>query len=393
MRAAERTLEEDLGRMMALAREAGDLALSHLAGGQSAEAWNKPGGRGPVTEADLAVNRLCASVLQGARPDYGWLSEETFDEPGARDRARVWVVDPIDGTRAYIDGTPDWCIGLAIVEEGEAVAGVIYAPVTGELYAARKGAGAFLNGAPMRVSLRREEAGLRLIANEGMVTHPGWPEPWPPVELARPKPNSTLLRLARVASGHWDAALVLGEKADWDVAAGAVLVAEAGGLATTHRGERLVFNQAVAAQPSVVASGNGLHPLLLRRSSVVRLPDPQARAPARPDGPDRTGQPDRAREPAPEPPALKEANKMSPTQTQGKQLLHIVFGGRLKDVTGVEFADLTQMDFVGAFPNYQAAYDAWKAAAQRTVDTAEIRYFILHAHRLLDPATGDHHNV
>ena len=79
--------------------------------------------------------------------------------------------------------------------------------------------------------------------------------------------------------------------------------------------------------------------------------------------------------------------------TPGKQLLHIVFGGELKDVTGVEFEDLTGIDFVGAFPNYQSAYDAWKAAAQRTVDQAEMRYFILHAHRLLDPATGDHHNV
>jgi myo-inositol-1(or 4)-monophosphatase len=295
--AAERTLEEDLSAMMALAREAGDLALSYLAGGQCAEAWSKPGGRGPVTEADLAVNRLCASVLRRARPDYGWLSEETTDEPGARDRARIWVVDPIDGTRAYIDGRPDWCIGLAIVEEGEAVAGVVYAPATGQLYAARKGGGAFLNGAALRVSPRQQEAGLRLIANEGMVTHPGWPEPWPPIELARPKPNSTLLRLALVASGDWDAALMLAEKADWDVAAGAVLVAEAGGLATTHRGERLVFNQPVAAQPSVVASGNGLHPLLLRRSSVVRLPDPQARVPD--NGP--------AREPAPDPIARKEA--------------------------------------------------------------------------------------
>ncbi len=77
----------------------------------------------------------------------------------------------------------------------------------------------------------------------------------------------------------------------------------------------------------------------------------------------------------------------------GKQLLHIVFGGRLKEVTGVEFDDLSQLDFVGAYPNYQAAYDAWKAVAQRTVDQADTRYFILHAHRLLDPETGDHHHV
>jgi myo-inositol-1(or 4)-monophosphatase len=102
------------------------------------------------------------------------------------------------------------------------------------------------------------------------------------VVLARPKPNSTLLRLALVASGDWDAALVLGEKADWDVAAGALLVSEAGGRATAHDGAALRFNQAVPAQPSVVASGKGLHDLLVRRAGIVKIPDPQARAVVRP---------------------------------------------------------------------------------------------------------------
>lgn len=359
--------------MQALAKEAGDLALSYILKG-GAEAWNKTGGKGPVTEADLAVNRLASQRLQSARPEYGWLSEETLDDPAARDRARVWVVDPIDGTRAYMRGDPDWCIALAIVEEGEAVAGVLYAPALGRLYAARKGEGAFLNGRLIHASWRQKEEGLRLITNEGVVTHPAWPEPWPEVEVARPRPNATLLRLAYVASGEWDAALVLAEKADWDVAAGAVLVTEAGGQVTTHKGEPLVFNRAIPAQRSVLASGNALHPLLVRRSGVVNIPDPQARAP----GP---------------PPARTEPKRMNTSTNPGKQLLHIVFGGELKDVTQVEFEDLSQIDFVGAFSNYQEAYDAWKAAAQRTVDQAEMRYFILHAHKLLDPATGDHHHL
>ncbi|MEL6285603.1 MAG: DUF4170 domain-containing protein [Pseudomonadota bacterium] len=84
---------------------------------------------------------------------------------------------------------------------------------------------------------------------------------------------------------------------------------------------------------------------------------------------------------------------MAGTETPSKQLLHIVIGGELKDVSEVEFEDLGKIDFVGAFPNYAAAYDAWKGAAQRTVDHAEMRYFILHAHKLLDPETGDHHHV
>lgn len=81
------------------------------------------------------------------------------------------------------------------------------------------------------------------------------------------------------------------------------------------------------------------------------------------------------------------------SESHSKQLLHIVIGGELKDVSGVEFEDLSQIDFVGAFPSYKAAYDAWKSAAQRTVDNAETRYFILHAHKLLDPETGAHHSV
>ncbi len=271
-------------------------------------------------------------------------------------------------------GDPHWCIGLAIVEEGEAVAGVLYAPALGRFYDAYRGAGARLNGQAIRVSSRAAEEGLRLIANEGVVTSPRWPEPWPDVELSRPKPNSTLLRLALVASGEWDAALALAEKSDWDIAAGAVLVSEAGGEATTHLGEAFAFNRDVPAQRSVLASGKSLHPLLVRRTKVMSIPDPQARA-------------------AKAPPAAKtEPVKTMNQPDTGKQLLHIVFGGALKDVTGVAFKDLSKIDFVGAFPNYAEAYDAWKSAAQRTVDHAETRYFILHAHRLLDPATGDHHH-
>lgn len=84
---------------------------------------------------------------------------------------------------------------------------------------------------------------------------------------------------------------------------------------------------------------------------------------------------------------------MSTDPKPNRQLLHLVIGGELKDVTGVEFEDLSKIDFVGAFPDYAAAYDAWKGAAQRTVDSAETRYFILHAHKLLDPETGHHHQV
>ena len=372
MRAAERTLLEDMDTMRALAREAGELAVSYQVRSHKNRVWHKQGGS-PVTEADIEVNRLCAAHLQRARPEYGWLSEETTDSLDARRKQRCWVVDPIDGTRAYMRDDPNWCVALAVIEEGRAVAGVLYAPRQDRFYEAWHEGGAFLNGQAIRVSACVAESGCRLITNEGMIDHPAWPEPWPEVVIARPKPNSTLLRMALVATGEWDATVTLAGKSDWDLAAGTVLVEQAGGVVTTHKGEPLVFNQEVPAQRSVIAAGARLHPLLVRRTEFVGIPDPQERAACTA--------------------TTTEQKNMGDAPKSQPQLLHIVFGGELKDVTGVEFEDLSKIDFIGAFPNYKDAYDAWKSAAQRTVDHAEMRYFILHAHKLLDPLTGDHHHV
>jgi len=372
LRAAERTLLEDMDTLRALAREAGQLAVTYQRGGQENRVWHKTGGS-PVTEADIEVNRLCAARLQTVRPEYGWLSEETIDSLDARRKQRCWVVDPIDGTRAFMRDDPNWCVALAVIEEGRAVAGVLYAPRQDRFYEAWTGGGAFLNGQAVRVSTCAAETGCRLITNEEMVTSPRWPEPWPVVTLARPKPNSTLLRMALVATGEWDATVTLTHKSDWDLAAGTVLVEQAGGVVTTHTGEPFVFNRTVPAQRSVIAAGAELHPLLVRRTGFVGIPDPQERAaPAA---------------------AITEHKKMGDAPNSQRQLLHIVIGGELKDVTDVEFEDLSKVDFVGAFPNYKEAYDAWKSAAHRTVDNAEMRYFILHAHKLLDPLTGNHHHV
>ena len=364
----------DVATLREVAREAGSLAreLRPIA---AETAWEKTPGH-PVTEADLAVNTLIARRLGHARPEYGWLSEETVDDFGNRSQARIWVVDPIDGTRAYMRaGDPFWCVGIAVVEAGEVIAGVIYAPDFDHLYEARRGGGAYLNGDPIFVSTRACESGCRIIATESMIAHPSWPEPWPEMIIADPKPNATLLRMALVASGAWDATLALFRKSDWDLAPGAILVREAGGAASTHLGEPYAFNRSVPAQRSLIASGKRLHPLLMRRTSHVVLPEPAGEGAK------------------PETQSKPESTTMDQSPTPTKQLLHIVIGGELKDVTEVEFEDLAKIDFVGAFPNYAAAYDAWTSAAQRTVDNAEMRYFILHAHKLLDPETGSHHHV
>ncbi|MEO0465236.1 MAG: inositol monophosphatase family protein [Pseudomonadota bacterium] len=360
--------------MRETAREAGHLALKMRSSARK-KAWDKTPGH-PVTEADLAVNTLLARRLGAARPGYGWLSEETTDDLGNRSQDRVWVVDPIDGTRAYMaQEDPNWCIGIAVVERGAVLAGLIYAPEFDTLYEARRGGGAYLNGNPIFASSCSSETGCRMIASEQMVRHKAWVDPWPQVQLADPKPNATLLRLAFVASGVWDATIALGRKSDWDLAAGTILVGEAGGLATTHAGDPFLFNRRIPAQTSIIASGKALHPLLRRRTKVVPLSDPNAQTVA-------ANQNTNAERPV-----------MADEHSADAQLLHIVIGGELKDVTGVEFEDLNNIDFVGAFPDYRAAYDAWKSAAQRTVDNAEMRYFILHAHKLLDPETGSHHHV
>ena len=267
-------------------------------------------------------------------------------------------------------------MAVSLVEEGRGVVSAVFAPELDMLFEASLGGGAFLNGVRLTVSDCKEMPGCRMITNKGMLTHPFWKKPWPDMKLADPKPNATILRLAFVAAGSHDAAVALVRKSDWDVAAGALLVTEAGGQATTHLGESFVFNRPDPAQRSVVVSATPqLHQALLAKMARVELPNPA-------DSGDR---------------ALtthsKEAREMSDAPKESEQLLHIVIGGELKDVTGVEFEDLSAIDFVGAYPNYSEAYNAWKSAAQRTVDNAEMRYFILHAHKLLDPETGSHHHV
>lgn len=372
MQEAERRFSDRTRLLREVAIEAGGLALAYFEKGTT-PSWEKYPGH-PVTEADIEVNQLVRDRLMGAQPDYGWLSEETALSRSTQLKETVWCVDPIDGTRAFMGGQPYWCIGLAVIEHGQAVAAVVHAPVLGETYCAERGKGAELNGERIQASDRDREEGCRMIATESMLTHPAWKLPWPDMEMARPKPNATLLRMCWVATGNWDATIALWRKSDWDLAAGALIVSEAGGVASTHLGEPFVFNRSEPAQRSLIAAGKALHPLLVERVKGVRLPDPNWTV--RPY--DKTERPEQ---------------KPMADMPDAKQLLHIVIGGELKNVRGVEFEDLSKLDFVGAFPNYKAAYDAWKDAAQRTVDHAEMRYFILHAHRLLDPETGSHHHV
>lgn len=258
---------EDLALLRAAALAAGPLLRESF--GAKVRTWSK-GAAGPVTEIDIAVNVMLREILMSARPDYGWLSEESPDDDKRLSKKRVFVLDPLDGTVAFIKKLPDFCVAVAVVEDGAPVAGVVYAPVPEELFAAAKGHGATLNGETIHVSDRSALEGCRMIGPKDLFEHPRWSPPWPAMDIV--KRNAIAYRLAQVAAGLGDATIGLGFKQEWDIAAGVLLVREAGGVITDPWGADPGFNSADPRWPGVVASGPALHPLLIARTHTTPHP-------------------------------------------------------------------------------------------------------------------------
>lgn len=258
----------DLELICAAAKDAGALALRLQQAGDL-KTWSKPGGS-PVTSADLAVDQQLRAQLLQARPDYGWLSEETADNSSRLESRRAFVVDPIDGTIGFIKGRPWWAISIAVIEAGEPTAGVLEAPALGETYTAEAGAGARLNGAPITAGDRSELEGCALLSDARMLAHPSWPEPWPPMRVE--SRNSVAYRMALVAAGRFDAVLALSSKCDWDLAAADLIAREAGALCTDHLGARFAYNQPSARKRSLICAGPRLHRLILDRVGHIELP-------------------------------------------------------------------------------------------------------------------------
>jgi len=262
--------DADLDLLGAVVREAGVIARGFFGG--SYKRWSKEQGS-PVTEADLAVDAFLKERLCAARPDYGWLSEESEDNSARLDRRMVFIVDPIDGTVAFLKNKPHFTICAAVVEDGRPIAGVVYNPISEEFFAARIGSGATCNGAPIHVSARTELEGCRMLADRQMLAHKAWEtppnRPWPPMEIETR--SSIAYRLALVANGSFDAMLALSAKRDWDLAAADIVLSEAGGIVTAHDGSPFVYNRPAALQGSVIAAGPGLYPKLLERVSHMDL--------------------------------------------------------------------------------------------------------------------------
>ena len=242
--------------LAAAVREAGALALKTFRG--NPRSWTK-GGTSPVSEADLAVDALLRERLLAIR-DAGWLSEESEDDAARLARSEVWVVDPIDGTRAYLAGSPDWAVSAALVDAGRPVAAALYAPASDELFLSIAGHGATRNGAPIAVSSGDQLAGARFSGPKRRLEILTAIEPR--VETA-PRVPSLALRLARVADGALDGALAAPNSHDWDLAAADLLVHEAGGVMTNLIGQSLSYNKPRPIHGALVAAGRARHAVLL----------------------------------------------------------------------------------------------------------------------------------
>lgn len=264
-------VSDDLKLMEKTVRGAGSIARQYY--GQKFEVWEKSKDN-PVTEADLAIDKYLAERLRDARPDYGWLSEETADDSSRLSAKCTFIVDPIDGTLAFVRNKPHFTICAAAARDGRPFAGVVYNPVSEEFFSAAAGRGAFLNGVAIVPSTRSEIQDCRMLADKGMLNHPAWSnppnKPWPPMHVE--SRSSVAYRMALVAKGEFDAMLALSSKHDWDLAAADIILTEAGAKVTTHSGDILFYNRQAPLQSSVVAAGPLLHRALMERVSHLKLP-------------------------------------------------------------------------------------------------------------------------
>jgi myo-inositol-1(or 4)-monophosphatase len=209
-------------------------------------------GDDPVTEADRTANGILQQALK--RDGEGWLSEESFDDSARIKNERVWIVDPLDGTREFVAGIPEWCISVGFVENGRAVAGGICNPVTREIFLAAVGQGITLNGNPVRPSNCRGLSEAVVLASRSEVERGEWDCFRQGPFVTRPM-GSVAYKLALVAAGLADATWTLAPKNEWDIAAGVALIECAGGFARKIDNSQIRFNQKSTRLPGILACG------------------------------------------------------------------------------------------------------------------------------------------
>jgi myo-inositol-1(or 4)-monophosphatase len=253
----DRIAAETAALLTGAVREAGALALTTFR--KSPKQWAK-GKSSVVCEADFAVDLFLRQRLAGATPGYGWLSEETEDDPARLAARHVWIVDPIDGTRSYLAGQSDWVVSAALATGGRPVLAALFAPVTDEMFLASAGGGITRNGAPVAANPGGGVAGAKAAGPKRFLE---WLAEHDPGLVSMPRIGSLALRLTRVAHGELDVAFAGGNSHDWDLAAADLLVHEAGGALTTLDGRLLAYNRSEPVHGALIAAGRDRHAMLI----------------------------------------------------------------------------------------------------------------------------------
>lgn len=255
----------DLDLVLRASREAGQAALRYFR--KDPQVWWKDGGHSPVSAADYAANEILERILRSARPNYGWLSEETTDDQARLSHDTLFIVDPIDGTRAFIGGKDTWCVSVAVVHKGRPVVAALVAPALEEEFSAVQDAQAFKNGNALHIAGNREGP-IQLAAPEDVIGR--LPADFRPRVQRIPHVPSLAYRLAMVSDERIDGTLVLPNSHDWDLAAADLILQRAGGQLVGLDGKPLIYNRAGVKHGALCAAADHLLPTLLMQLGKSR---------------------------------------------------------------------------------------------------------------------------
>ena len=232
------------------------------------KSWTKDDGT-QVSEADIEINDYLSEKINKKLKKIGWLSEENHDDYSRLEFSKVFLIDPIDGTKSFLEGKEDFSISIALIEKGRPISALILNPVYNELFEAELNKGSWMNSIRIRVSNNKNLEGSRMCAFKPMFSHPAWKEPWPKMVIKNK--NSIAYRMALVAMGKFDVMMALNPKNDWDIAAGDLLVTEAGGEVTNHLGEKITYNKKEIQKKSVVGGCKDIHLKIIERVKDLPL--------------------------------------------------------------------------------------------------------------------------
>jgi len=244
--------------------EAGEIAMKFWRA--NPESWEKDDNQGPVSEADLAIDRMLHAKLLTARPDYAWLSEESADDTQRCDKKSCFIIDPIDGTRTFLEGGRSFSVSIGISVNGELSAAAVYVPAKNDLYLAAKSHGATLNGAPIKASTQKKADGAKGLIRTRHLEERYWHGSPPDIE-----PHfraSIAYRLSRIAAGEYDCLLSLWPTYEWDSAAGELIAHEAGAKVSGLKNEQNVYNKPDPRVSGLVVANADLHRELMTRINL-----------------------------------------------------------------------------------------------------------------------------